>query len=94
MSIYSLSNEQRGMCRNGHPWEGENIMTLKGGGKRCRKCYVNAQARYKTDEKEFGQRLTLLDHENREKGGPKAGRQPQFISKLLKRLKRTTRFPI
>ena len=94
MSIYSLSNEQRGMCRNGHPWEGENIMVLKDGTKRCRECVLTTRARYKKDKEEFGYRLTILDRENRETGGPKAGRKPQFISKLLKRIKRTTRFPI
>ena len=61
MSIYSLSNEQRGMCRNGHPWEGENIMVLKDGKKRCRECVLTTQARYKKDKEEFGYRLTILD---------------------------------
>jgi HNH endonuclease len=34
------SNSSTGMCKNGvHPWEGHNVLVLRGGKKRCRACY-------------------------------------------------------
>lgn len=86
MSIYSLSNEQRGMCRNGHPWEGENIMTTKGGGKRCRACVRATAKRYRDQEDAYGQRVPLYKVEEHKKEGT----EPRTIPKLLKR--RRSRF--
>jgi len=88
-TICSMTNEQRGMCRNGHPWKGDNIMVTASGSKRCRTCYTAAVARYKADKEEFGVRLTIHEKAERARKG-RLG--PQFFPKLLKRRKSTTRF--
>ena len=61
MSIYTLTNEQRGYCRNGHPWEGDNIIILGSGKKRCRACLTKTKDRYKFIKEKYGIRFTRVE---------------------------------
>jgi len=63
MSILGLTNEQRGMCRNGHPWEGDNILVQGDGTKRCRACVIANRERYKAVKKKYGIRFTRLEQQ-------------------------------
>ena len=66
MSIYTLTNEQRGLCRNGHPWEGDNILVQGDGTKRCRTCVIACRERYKAVKKKYGIRFTKIEQQKYE----------------------------